>query len=883
MLSKLKTALHALLRRSQAENDLDEELRYHLEQQTEQNIRLGMNPEEARAAAQKAFGGVEQAKERSRDARGMRWIEDLWQDLRYGARMLMKKPGFTLIAVITLSLGIGANTAIFSVVNAVLLSPAPYHEADRLVMVWEDASFIGFPMGTPAPANFADWRAQNQVFEAMAAIDNRSFNLTGGSAPEKLEANGVTANFFPLLGAKPVLGRSILPSDDQPGARKVAIISHRLWWNRYGADHSVIDRDIFLNGEKYLVIGVMPAEFQFLDQKIDLWVPIAFSPAELAARDNHYLNVIARLRENVTKEQANADIRTIMARIARDYPKETVDGKLSAVAQPLRERLAGDVRNPLLTLLVAVGFVLLIACANISGLLLARGLARSKEMALRAALGAGRKRIARQLLTESLLLAGAGGALGVLLAVWSFAFLKQLVPAPLALSTNLELSMAALLFTLASSVLAGLAFGTAPAIQAARTDLNEALKQSGIGASFGAPHHRLRNLFVIGEIALALILLAGAGLMMRTLYKLRHQYSGMKPESVLIVRTDLPEQKYGDRARRIAFYDRVLEQSRHVPGVISAGYTTAVPLAWKGGVIGFTVEGRQDSDVAKDALYRQVSADYLQTIGITLREGRYFSEHDNQQSTPVAIINETMARKYWPGESAVNKRFKSGLADSRRPWITVIGVVGDVRQMGVDAPVRAEVYAPYQQAENLFAYAPRDLVVRASVELASLVAPLRQAVESVDPDQPVSNVMTMVELLGEETATRRVGMTLLTVFALLALILAGLGVYGTHSYFVVQRTQEIGVRLALGAQPRAVLMLTLWQGMRLTLIGIAVGLAGASALTRLMKELLFEVGATDPITFIGVAALLAFVALLACYLPARRAMKVDPLVALKTE
>jgi predicted permease len=810
-----------------------------------------------------------------------RWEDEMIQDLRYGVRMLLKNPGFTLIAILTLALGIGANTAIFSVVNAVVLKPLPYHDPDRLMTVWEDASFMGLPDVVPAPANYADWRAQNQVFEEMAALNFGSFSLTGDGEAEKVMANGITANLFPLLGVKPVIGRGFLPADDQHGSHRVALISHRLWQSRYGADRNITGRNILLDGESYTVIGVMPPSFQFLSGDISIWVPIAFTQEQLADRDNHYLNVIARLKPGMTVEQANADIRTIMAQIGRAYPQWTEGGKVSAVVRPLRDQLTENVRRPLIMLLVAVGFVLLIACANIAGLLLARALARNREMATRTALGAAPWRIARQLLTESLLLAGAGGILGVLLAVGSFAFLKRLIP-PMAMPINLELSLPVLLFTLAASVLAGLIFGTAPALQAARTDLNEVLKPGGGRIDTGMVHHRLRNLFVIGEIALALILLTGAGLMVQTLHNLHRQYSVLNPEMVLTMSTELSDQKYRERPRRIAFYDQVLERVQHLPGVVSAAYTTDVPLSG-GGLKGFKIEGRQaEPGVDRLAILRQVSAGYLQTMGIALREGRYFNERDDQGSMPVAIVNETMARKHWRGESAIGKRITFGPGDSSSRWILVAGVVADVRNMGIDEPVRAEMYVPYRQADQPV-WDPRELVVRASVEPAALVSAVRRAVQSVDPSQPIANVRTMDELLGTQTATPRLVTTLLGAFALLALLLAGLGIYGMLSYFVARRTPEIGVRVALGAQPGDILWLILKKGMALVLIGVTIGLAGALALTRSIRSLLFEVKATDPLTLIAVALLLVIVALLACWIPARRATKVDPLTALRHE
>lgn len=661
-------------------------------------------------------------------------MESLIKDIRYGVRSLLKHPGFTCIAVLTLALGIGANTAIFSVVNAVLLRMLPFREPDRLVMVWEDASLAGFPRNTPAPANYADWKSQNQVFEEMAALDQRSFNLTGDGEPEKIEANGVTANFFGLLGIKPILGRVILPEEDKPEANKVVMLSYSLWQQRYGGDRGVVGRELLLNGEKYTVVGVMPAGFQFMESRIGLWVPIAFTSETLTQRGSHYLIVVARTKPGVTLAQANADIHTIQQRIARDHPDQA--GRLSAFVMPLREQLAGDVRRPLLVLLVAVGFVLMIACANIANLSLSRAASRRREIAVRAALGASRVHIVRQLLVESLLLATAGGVCGLVLASWSFAFLQRLIPDGLALSTKLTLDLPVLGFTLLLALLTAVVFGLVPAFQASKTDLNEALKQGGGRTGLNAGGNRLRSIMVVTEVALALVLLVGAGLLIQTFLKLRDQYSGLRPENVLTLRTVLPRSKYPEQPQRAAFYKQVLERVKSLPGVVSAGYATSIPLAWKGGTSGFFPEGRtveraSAEGLSYDANHRQVSADYLKTMGIPLLRGRSISDGDDERALPVAIINETMARQYWPGEDAIGKRFKLGDPEDDIPWITIVGVAGDVRQMGVDEPVKAEMYIPYRQIKDQQWYAPRDLVIRTAVDPLSIVAAARNEIHKV--------------------------------------------------------------------------------------------------------------------------------------------------------
>ncbi len=809
-------------------------------------------------------------------------MQTLWQDMRYALRMLRKHPGFTLIAVLTLALGIGANTAIFSLLDGVLLRPLPYQEPERLALIWEDATKIGFPRDTPAPANYADWKAQNHSFEDMAALDFRGFNLTGDGEPEKLNAFGVTSNFFPLLGVKPALGRNFLPAEDQPGASKVAIISHRLWQNRFGGDQGILNRDILLNDEKVRVVGVMPPGFQFYQNYINLWVPSAFTSSELANRGNHFLTVVGRMKPSVTIAQADADIKSIMQRIAQAYPDDAKG--LSSVVVSLREELTGNVQQSLMILLAAVGFVLLIACANIASLMLARAATRTREIAVRSALGAGRGRIVRQLLTESLLLAVSGGVLGILLALWSFEFLRQLIPPAMTGQTALQLDGRVLLFTLLASLVSGVLFGLAPALQASRLDLNEALKEGGGRSGTGTGQRRLRNVLVVGEVALSLMLLIGSGLLIQTLFNLHGQYSPLSPEKVLTMRTVLPEYKYGEHARRVAFYDQVIERVQAIPGVVSAGYTTSVPLEWKGGANGLSIEGRQaEPGLGFNANHRQVTNDYLQTMHIALRQGRYFDGRDQQQAEPVTIINETMARQYWPNENALGRRFKIGSADSDRPWLTIVGIVADVRQMGMTEPVKPEMYLPQRQIKSHFFFSPRDLTIRTSVEPMSLADAVRNAVHAVDPNQPVTNIRTMEEVLGEESAQSRVAMVLMSTFAALALLLAAIGLYGVLSYFVAQHTPEIGLRMALGAQAGDVLRLVLRQGLMLVFCGVALGLFGAFALTRLMKSLVFGVATADPLTFAIVPLVFCVVALVACWVPARRATKVDPMIALRAE
>ena len=817
-------------------------------------------------------------------------METLLKDIRYGVRGLIKRPGFTAIALITLALGIGANTAIFSVINAVLLRPLQFKDPEQLVIVWEDASFAGFPRNTPAPGIYFDWKNQNQSFSDMAACAEVSFNITGDGDPERVMAFTVTENFFPLFGVQPLIGRNFLPEEDRPGANKVVLLSHSLWQSRYGGDPQIINRNITLNGAKHTVVGVMPASFQFMEKEVRLWVPIAFEPEDMSNRGGHYLKVVARLKPGVTQPQAQADLDAVMARVAKDFPGETMEGKLGAIVMPMREQLVGETRSSLIVLLVAVACVLLIACANVAGLLLARAVVRRREIALRVALGASRVRVVRQLLTESLLLATVAGVLGSLLAYWSFAFLQGLVPPEMALLTSLDLDTRILAFTLLISIVTGIIFGLVPALQSANIDLNDALKQ---GSARTTSTSRLRNGLIVSEVALSIVLLVGAGLLIQTLFQLFRQYAVLEPEKVLTLRTVLPREswgqstgKYSEPQQRNNFYQQVLDRVEAMPGVVAAGYSTSVPLLWKGGTSGFYPEGLRDPipGMAYDANHRQVSADYLKAMNIPLRQGRYFTKGDNEHSMPVAIINETMARQYWPGENAMGRRFKIGAPDDpERPWTTIVGIVADVRQMGIDEPVKAEMHLPHRQITHNPWFIPRDLAIRTTGETSSLVSGVRQAIREVDPDQPVSNVATMAEVLGEEAAQRRMGMIMLVGFAVLALLLASLGIYGVLAYFVTQHTNEIGVRLALGATPRNILFLVLKKGMGLTLIGVAIGIAASFVFTRWMSSLLFGVKAADPLTFVAVPLLLGIVALLACAIPARRATKVDPMVALRYE
>jgi predicted permease len=806
-------------------------------------------------------------------------MESWKQDLRYGFRMFSRTPGWSAVIILSLALGIGANAAIFSLVNALLMKPLPYKESEKLVIVWEEATVVGFPQNTPAPANYIDWNAQNHVFSSMAAIANRSFNLTGSGEPVRLEAFAVTANFFPLLGVLPVQGRVFLPEEDSPKANPVVVVSHSLWQDRFAKSPEIVGKEILLNTVRHTVVGVMPKGFQFLDSEVQAWVPMAFTPEQASNRSGHYLQVVARLKENVTLQKAQAEMKTIMSRIASQYPDEA--GPLGITVVPLREQLLGDTRTQLILLSLAVGFVLLIACGNIANLLLSAGISRTKEIAVRSALGADRKRLIRQLMIESLMLSTTGGMLGLVLSFISFSFLKQLIPQGMILSTDLTNDWRILLFTAFASILTGLLFGLAPSMQVARSNLNVALKAGGPRAGIGYGT-AFRNIMVVAETALALVLLVGSALLVQTIYKLRTQDVGFRPQNVVRLETRLPRQQYDTLEKRTQFYERVLERVESLPDVVSAGYSTAVPLDWKGGTNGYEWEGQTlRKGEALDANHREVSARLLQTLGIPLVRGRYFDGTETSRAMPVAIINEAMAASYTSKEGPIGKRFRTS---PQTQWFTVVGIVRNIRNMGLQTEPKAEMYFPMHQANFDFDfYAPKELLIRAKPDAKNVIADARQVIRSIDPGLPVSHVMTLDFVLGREITDRRITMVLLVSFALLALVLASTGIYGVLSYFVNQQIPEIGVRLALGAQPSSILILILRRGLSLALLGIVLGIGCAIALTRVLQSLLFGVTSKDPVTFAAVAGILLATITLACFLPGRKAMKVDPLSALRNE
>lgn len=797
----------------------------------------------------------------------------LVQDLRYGARILWKQPGFTLIAVLTLGLGIGANTAIFSAVDALLLRQLPFLDPARLVMIWEHDTQEGNSRNPVAPANFVDWRKQNEVCAQLGYFTQPSgLNLTGKSEPERITGIFVSPNLFSLLGVQPQLGRGFLPEDLQERGGLAVILSHGLWQRRFGGHPAVIGQTLTLDGAAFTVVGVMPAQFQ-LPEEAELW-GLTLNGELTTMRNQHFLRVMARLKPDVTLAQARAHFSLIAQQLAQQYP--ATNQGYGANVLTLREQLVGDVRLTLWVLLGAVGFVLLIACANVANLMLARAGIRQREMAIRNALGAGRRRLVRQLLTESLLLALLGGALGLLLAAWALDSIAAL-SAQIALAPEIKLDLRVLGFTLLVTTLTGIIFGLAPALAAARPNLNDALKAGARNASTAS--QRLRGGLVVAEIALAVALLAGAGLLIRSFMRLQNVETGCDARDVLTMQFAPSGVRYDEGEQLAAFYQQLVERVQALPGVRAAAAISRLPLAGDRSTSGLTIEGRPlATGEQREAHYRVITPNYFNTLKIPLRAGRVLTEQDNAKAPPAALINQTLANKYWPGAEAVGQRIKLG-PNANSPWVAIVGVVGDVRNFGLENEALPEVYVPHLQA-------PTDrmrLVMRTTVEPLGLVAAIREAVRGLDKDVPFAQVVTMEQLLAQSIARRRLNLLLLGIFAVLALALAAAGIYGVMSYMVAQRTQEIGIRLALGAQRGDVLRLVLKEGMLLALIGVVVGLATSLALMRWLASLLYEVSATDPLTFAGVAILLMLVALLACYVPARRAMRTDPLVALRCE
>jgi predicted permease len=801
-------------------------------------------------------------------------MDSVFHDVRYGFRMLLKHRGFAFISILALSLGIGANTAIFSVVNAVLFRPLPYKDPSRLVTILHEG---GKPV---APANFLDWKAQNQVFESMAAAQVWDPTLTGKDRPEQLHALQLTADMFSVLGVSPIAGRTFNAGEDQPGNEHVVVLSHRFWQRMFNGDRGVVGQRLTLDGEGYTIIGVMPQDFQFAPfwaTRAEVWTPLNLAP-RMSDRRGQSLRVFARLKPGATREQAQSEMDAITGRLEQDYPKENKG--LGTSVDSLHEKVVGKSRAALLILFGAVGFVLLIACANVANLMMARATARRKEIAVRAALGAGRLRIARQLLTESVMLSLAGGVVGLLLAVWGIEALTRLGPDNLPRMKDIGLDYYVLGFTLGLSVLTGIVFGLAPVLQTTRVDLNETLKEGGRGAADGGRRNRVRRLLVVSEMGLALMLLISGGLMIRSFLRLLSVEPGFNPKQVMTMTVSLAGSEHKTEPQRAAFFNELLNRVEAIPGVQSASAINHLPLGGDVWSLGFTIEGRPAPlpGETQSAVYRIVRPRYFQTMGATLITGRDFTERDADAAPGVVIINEAFARRYFPGDDPLGKRIS--VSNDRLNPHEIVGVIRDAKQSELTSAPNPETYLPHQQAAG-----PRGmtLVIRSASDPAALAQVVQREVWAIDKNLPVSEVRTMEEVVAESIGPQRFNMILLSLFAGVALLLAAVGIYGVMSYTVTQRMHEIGVRMALGASRSDILRLVVKQGMVLALIGVGLGLLGALAVTRLMTSLLFNISPTDSLTFVVVSVVLTAVALIACYIPARRATNVDPMIVLRYE
>jgi putative ABC transport system permease protein len=876
--------LRSLFRRKRADQELDEELRYHVEQKTVENVEKGMTQREARRAALVELRGLERTKDECRDARRVTWLQDLAQDLRYGLRMLRKSPGFTSVAVLTLALGIGANTAIFSVLDAVLLKSLPYPDPQKLVLVWGVDTSDHSDRDQVSATDVMDWRKQNNVFEDIATYGNWTPALTGHGEARRVPAMLVGDGYFKIMQARPFLGRTFTPEENIDGKDREVVLSYGFWRADMDGDPNIVGKSLILNGSSHTIVGVLPQSFRSLLLSL-LTGPAAqiYRPVgenyDNKMRSARHLRAIARLKPRVTVAEAQADMSVITQRLAKQYPADNTN--YSARVVPMKEDLVGGLRPALLILFGAVGFVLLIACANVANLLLARGSIRQREVAVRAALGASRERLLRQFLAEGVLLALAGGAAGVLLAEWTTAWITRLGGESFPALSSASMDVSVLLFTFVIALLTSILFGLAPAERAARLNVSRTLKEGS--RSFGTTgSNRMRDLLVVIEMALALVLVIGAGLMIRSVVSLYGLNPGFSPDHLLTMDLSLPAAKYPKISDRIAFYQTLGRKVESLPGVESTGTTSVLPLSGNFDGRAFQVfDHPRPRGQEYSADYYAVAPGYFRAMKISLREGRLFTDGDRETSAPVVIVDETLARTIWPGEDPIGKRVRAPgqVPLEKEPWSTVVGVVSDVKQWALDRPGTMQLYGPEWQVG--FGWA--TLVVRTKTDPSAAAASVRSLIRSLDPDQAVANVTTMDEIISSSIALRRLAMWLMTSFAGLALLLACVGVYGVMSYSVEQRRQEIGVRLALGAQPRDVLRLAIGRGTRLALTGVGIGVLAAGLLTRLMSSLLYGISPTDPVTFAGVAILLTAVAIAACYLPARRAMRVDPMVALRHE
>ncbi len=872
-------------------SDFDAEVASHIAFETDRLIAEGVAPKDAVLRARRTFGNITRVRETVYESAGWVWWNQLTQDIGYGLRTLCANPALTAIAVLTLALGVGANTAVFSLIDTVLLAKLPFREPARLVALYEDHTALGGPhFVEPSPAAFLSWRRDNAnmtrpAFDGLSAVDGfGDYSLTGRGEPEQIRGAAVSGNLFDVLGLRALAGRTLQPADDRPGAEPVVLLSEDYWRRKFAADPALVGQALTLNGIRRIVVGVVPGALQVPRPDTELWVPIAMTEEQAGQRFNFVLNVFARLKPGVSEEQARSTMKVFTANLLRAFPGAV---KMGATVRPLRDVLAFSVRSTLNLLLATVGVVLLIACANVGQLLLARGAGRAREMALRGALGAERGRLLRQLLTESLLLAVAGAIAGTGIAASTLWFLARLIPQNFPQGTRLAIDLPVLAYTAALALITAIVFGIGPALISTRADAATVLKQGGRSVTAGGG--RVRGMLITAEVALTILLLAGAGLLLRSYSQLHKVEPGFRTGGILIADTALSPAGYATPERRIAYYEEVLAQATHVPGVVSAAFSSFAPLIMKGGRTAFLIDGRPDPTPTQRprqiAVDRSVSPGYLGTMGIALLEGRDFSERDTATAPPVVLINQTMARTFWPNESAIGRRIKFGIPSGQSsPGYTIVGVTGDVRELNLDQAPESELFFPLTSGSSGPPFLwPRQLIFRTQGDPLAQAGAVRRIIRSVDPNQPISSLRTMKDVVDQEFTSRDTQLILICAFAGLAMLLASVGLYGVLSYTVAQMTPEIGVRMALGAQPgQAVAMVMrrmfVWVG-----FGILMGLIAAGVLARFVESFLFGVRATDPVTLGGVVALMLFVALAASWLPASRASAVDPIQSLRTD
>ena len=890
----LRTYAASVIHSPRVENEMEEELRAHIRDRAEDLERSGLSHEEAERRARVEFGGYQKFKEECREAAGVHILDTLLQDIRYGLRTLRKSPGFTAVAILTLALGIGASTAVFSLVNAVLLKPLPFPHAERIVFPWRlpraglNLGFDKYPWGR---VDFLFFSQETKAFEDLGAFVSGTFDLTGSADPVQLNGLRASAGFFPSLGASPALGRTFSDEEDRPGNEHEVVLSNALWRQRFGGDRNILGHAIELNGAAYTVIGVMPPGFAFpranempdsftFAPQVQLWVPLALNRGSMIPNEPDELAVIGRLKPGVTISQAQADMDVMGERLERE--RKNGQGWFRSDVTPLARQIAGDTRQPLLLILAAVGVVVLIACSNVASLMLTRSLNRKREMTVRAALGAGAFRLIRQLLTESVVLASMGGIVGILLAEMAIYFVKIFGPSSIPRLNEATLDIRVLLFALGVTLLTGILFGMVPALGVARQNLVESLKDGGRRAGSSRASQNARNALLVSQIALALVLVIATGLLTRTFYRLLKVDPGFQTAHALTFQLTLPASKYPDQAHIVSVYQQVLRHLQELPGIEAAGVTETVPMD---GVTESTAIRLSDRPPANGtdipmANYTMVSPGYFAAAGTPIIRGRAFLESDTANSMPVAVISEALVKKYWSGQDPIGKRIAPRSLSF--PEETIVGIAADVKRLSLRESPPPEMYVPYTQKiwPSLLAM---NVVVRTTEDPTSLATNLPAAVHSVDPDLPIADLRTLNSIVEDSMTVPRFAMLLLGAFGGLALVLAAVGMYGVISYNVTQRTQEIGIRMALGAQRSSVFQMVLGQGARLAAFGITIGIAAAFAATRLMRSFLYGVDAGDPLTFAAVAALLALIALLACYVPARRAMRVDPIVALRYE